>query len=118
MVALLTIFSKFSDKNMLLIGCDYPFLNAGELNRFSTFCKYDAIAFYNTKIGIYEPILAWYPNSFYQKILAMHKAKQYSLQHILTQIKAAKYLPDDEICIRSIDSIETYNETLKIINSG
>ena len=118
MVTLLTAFSKFPKKNILLIGCDYPFLSTGELQRFSTFCKGDAIAFYNIKMEIYEPILAWYPDKCFKKLNEMFLAKEYSLQHFLTQCGAAKYLPEDENSIKSIDTTEAYNESLKLINAS
>ena len=117
MVALLTAFTKFPETNVLLIGCDYPFLTTRELQRFSTFCKEDAIAFYNVENEIYEPILAWYPFKCFQKLQEMFLAKEYSLQHFLTQCGAAKYLPEDENSIKSIDTIEAYTETLKLINA-
>ncbi len=118
MGALLTAFTKFPETNMLLIGCDYPLLTTGELQRFSTFCKGNAIAFYNVENEIYEPILAWYPVKCFQKLQEMFLAKECSLQHFLTQCSAAKYLPENENCIKSIDTIEAYNATIQLINAS
>src|SRR5690242_8452653 len=35
MAALLTAFTNFPEKNILLVGCDYPFLTAASLRSFS-----------------------------------------------------------------------------------
>ena len=53
MAALLSAFTLHPHKNLLLIGCDYPFLKTAELERFSLLCKEVPASFYNNKAVIY-----------------------------------------------------------------
>lgn len=116
MVALLTAFTKFPGKNVLLIGCDYPFLTAGELGSFSSYCKNEPAAFYNETGGVYEPMLAWYPYTFFDVLQKMYAAKQLSLQHFLKDNNATKYLPLNSNSIISIDTAEAYTKACNLIN--
>ena len=75
MAALLSAFKEFPQKNILFIGCDYPFLNVVDLRLFAGYCHTDtAISFYNEKENIYEPLLAWYPCSSAGVLKNMEKA--------------------------------------------
>jgi molybdenum cofactor guanylyltransferase len=118
MAALLTAFTKYPDKNILLIGCDYPFLKAEELKTFSDKCKDLSAAFYNKADDVYEPMLAWYPSTCFSKLKMMFDEKQFSLQHFLKDNNAIKYLPVDRNCIKSIDTKEAFAQTIKKINTG
>jgi len=118
MNALLTAFTKYPDKNILLIGCDYPFLKSGELQSFSHFCKDEPVAFYNKADDVYEPVLAWYRYSCFNLLKDMYASKQFSLQQLLKQSGAVKYLPTDANCIKSIDSIEAFTQTINRLNTG
>ncbi len=118
MGALLTAFTKFSKKNMLLIGCDYPFLKAGELEIFSMLCKNIPASFYNEEAFIYESMLAWYPYTCFEELKQMFQARQLSLQQLLRKNDAVKYLPVDTNCIKSIDTMEAFAQTYKLINAG
>jgi len=115
MVALLTAFTQCPGKNLLLIGCDYPFLTAGELELFSTHCKDTPVAFYNEADDVYEPMLAWYPYSYFDKLKIMFTEKQFSLQYFLKDSNATKYLPVNTDTIKSIDTNEDLLEALKHI---
>lgn len=118
MGALLTAFTQFPGKNILLTGCDYPFLKAGELEIFSACCKGVPASFYNQEADIYESMLAWYPHSCFGDLKQMFEANQFSLQQLLRKYHALKYLPADAGCIQSIDTIEAYAEARKLINAG
>jgi molybdopterin-guanine dinucleotide biosynthesis protein A len=118
MGALLTAFTQFPIKNMLLIGCDYPFLKAGELEMFSTLCKGIPASFYNREAVIYESMLAWYPYTCFDELKKMFEAKQLSLQQLLRNKNAFKYLPVDMSCTKSIDTMEGFTQTFKLINAG
>jgi molybdenum cofactor guanylyltransferase len=114
MAALLTAFTQYPNKNILLIGCDYPFLKAEALETFSNQCKDLPAAFYNKEEEIYDPMLAWYPFTSFAKLKTMFNGKQFSLQHFLTDNKAIKYLPFDVNSIKSIDTREAF---IKAYNS-
>ena len=116
--ALLTAFTQFPKKNILLIGCDYPFLKAGELEMFSMQCKDIPASFYNQEAVIYESMLAWYPHTCFEELKQMFAAKQYSLQQLLRKNDAVKYLPLDTNCIKSIDTKEAYARAIKELNAG
>jgi molybdenum cofactor guanylyltransferase len=107
--ALLTSFTGFPGKNILLVGCDYPFLTAASLQSFSNCCKGEApVSFYNVEQEIYEPTLAWYPAGCFAVLKEMHKAKQYSLQHFLKTNNAVKFYPVDKSGMISIDTREDF----------
>lgn len=113
--ALLTAFTMFPGKNILSIGCDYPFLTATDLKHFLKYCKEEnAVAFYNEKEELYEPMLAWYPYQSVNKLKKMQVEKQYSLQYFLRDTKAIKFCPENK---KSITSINTTEEFVKASNS-
>jgi molybdopterin-guanine dinucleotide biosynthesis protein A len=112
MAALLSAFTKFPKKNMLLAGCDYPFITLAHLAGFSANCKELPAAFYNEQAYIYEPMLAWYPASSFEKLKAMHGNNQFSLQHFLNDNKAVKYYPSNKNAIASVDTVEDFNKAV------
>ena len=118
MAALLTAFTQFPNKNILMIGCDYPFLTVDNLQQFSDFCKDEckAVSFYNEKENKYEPLIAWYPYPCFKQLKLMHEAKQYSLQHFLKDTDAAKFYPSNKISIVSVDTYEAFNKAFNTIN--
>lgn len=110
MAALLTVFKQYPKKNMLLVGCDYPFLNVTDLQQFSSYCtgEKNAVAFYNEQEDLYEPLLAWYPYQLFDKLKKMHEADQYSLQHFLKDVHAIKFYPQNKNSITSVDIHEDF----------
>lgn len=114
--ALLTAFSQYPGKNILFIGCDYPFLKADELVNFSSYCNNEPAAFYNDTANIYEPVLAWYPHSCFAELKAMFEKKLFSLQQFLKNKNAIKYLPTGIESIKSVDTKDEFVKALKLIN--
>ncbi len=117
MAALLSAFTKFPEKNILLIGCDYPFLQATELQQFVTHCKNVPTGFYNETADIYEPLLTWYPAASFNNLQNMQEAEQYSLQHFLKDNNAVKYFPADANSMTSIDTEADFIKTVKILKA-
>ena len=115
MAALLTAFTQFK-KDILLIGCDYPFLTTTDLEHFLPYCKEEnfAVSFYNEQEDLYEPLLAWYRYNSFDKLTKMHAAKQYSLQHFLRNNLAIKFYPLNKNSIQSVDNNEAF---IKAYNS-
>ncbi len=112
MAALLTAFTRFPQKNMLLIGCDYPFLMAVHLRRFSAYCNGErAVSFYNEQAAVYEPLLAWYPHEVFDAIKKKQEAGEYSLQHFLKSSGAVKFRPGNT---KSMTSIDTYEDFINV----
>lgn len=118
MGALLTAFIEFPKKNILLIGCDYPFLQVNELEKFSNFCKETPATFYNQEANIYESMLGWYPYTCFEALKQMFKAREFSLQHLLRKLNALKHLPADIKSIQSIDTMEAFSQAIRQINAG
>jgi len=118
MGALLTAFIEFPKKNILLIGCDYPFLKTEELKRFSNICKEAPATFYNQQANIYESMLGWYPYSCVETLKQMFTAREFSLQQLLKKTNAQQYLPADTNTIKSIDTMEAFSLAVKQINAG
>lgn len=116
--ALLSAFDLYPGKNILLIGCDYPFLSAAVISSFISFCesKSNAISFCN-KDDYYEPLLAWYPLELASTLKNMFEEKQYSLQYLLRSCNAIKYYPENPESMVSIDTHEQYINTLNEIKN-
>ena len=116
MAALFTAFTAYPEKNILLIGCDYPFLTDSDLRDFINYCstKNDATAFCN-KEDIYEPLIAWYPYHLFDSLKNCIDKKEYSLQHFLKDQNAIKYYPEHKKCMTSIDTHEQYIKALEDI---
>lgn len=112
MAALLSAFTRYPSLNMLLIGCDYPFLTHTELCNFSKHCIDQPTGFYNTEAGLFEPMLAWYPATSCVALSIMHQANNHSLQFYLREERATKYLPIDNRTMISIDSPEDLKKSL------
>lgn len=116
MVALLTAFEKFPQKNILLIGCDYPFLSITELINFSVCCTTTPLSFYNAGENICEPLLAWYPAYLSEKLIHMHANGQFSLQAFLKSSHVSKYYPANELSIMSVDTNKGFINACKLIS--
>ncbi len=114
--ALLTAFDKFSGKNILFIGCDYPFLTPADLQDFAAVCKKEnPAAFFNKQEELYEPLLAWYPYNTFDALKKNYADKQFSLQHFLKNNSALKYFPKHVSSIKSIDNPEAFNDAYNLI---
>lgn len=107
---LLSAFALFPEKHMLLIGCDYPFLQAADISHFLSQIPSNAIAaaFYNYHDNCYEPVLAWYSSTAGILIAKYFDEGNTSLQKFLEKIGAYKVQPSDINVIRSIDTYEEY----------
>jgi molybdopterin-guanine dinucleotide biosynthesis protein A len=118
MGALLTACTKYPGKNFLLVGCDYPFLKAAELEIFSKLCIDIPVSFYNKEAIIYESMLAWYPGTCLGELKGMFELNQFSLQQLLRNNNAVKYEPTDTNLITSIDTKEAFTQTYKQLHQG
>lgn len=112
MAALLSAFLRYPSLNMLLIGCDYPFLTDTELRNFSKRCLGAPAGFFNAEAAVFEPMLAWYPATSYALLNVMHRANNHSLQSFLRENQAVKYLPKDKRTMTSVDSPGDHKKVL------
>lgn len=118
MAALLTAFSQFPEQDFLVIGCDYPFLTGPVLEDFVTTLEKGQIAaaFYN-KSDLYEPLLAWYSNTCNPLLQMSFKKKEFSLQHFLKFHNAAKYRPENQEVMKSVDTYGDFQQVIQQLDS-
>ena len=116
MGALLTAYDRFPGKNILVIGCDYPFLSVAELINFAACCTDAPAGFYNEEENLYEPLLAWYPGTSGKSVKEMFSLGQLSLQDFLEESSAVKYYTANKHCISSVDTPEDFKETRKLLS--
>lgn len=110
--ALLTAFHFLPNHNLVVAGCDYPFLNHKELEHFITAIQKNpgCRAFYNEVDGFYEPLLAYYPAEMSTVIAQQFASGNTSLQKILRLSDALKHLPLYPESIRSVDDSGGYEQ--------
>ncbi len=113
MAGLLSAFATTANKNILLIGCDYPFLDADCLKGFAAFIQHEnkPAAFFNKKEQLFEPLLAFYPFNECKQLKERYHTDQLSLQHYLKAANARKYIPANEKCMTSVDTYSGYINT-------
>lgn len=118
--ALLTAGDRFPGKDLLLIGCDYPFLKFSVLEHFLQFVQEGgtAAAFYNKKENLYEPLLAYYPATAAVTLQDQVRVGNYSLQSLLRQLGARKFFPEDSNSICSVDTPGQYHAARKYLDTG
>jgi molybdopterin-guanine dinucleotide biosynthesis protein A len=117
--ALLTAYEQFPGKDLLVIGCDYPFLKSVILEHFLQFVREGdtAAAFYNEKENLYEPLLAFYPATAAMALQDQFSRGNYSLQSLLRQQHARKFFPVDGNSIQSVDTPAQYHTALKYLDT-
>lgn len=105
MAALLTAAQRLPGRSVLVLGCDYPLMNAGDIASFvaSVAPEAPATAFYNVAAGLYEPLLACYTARGMALLLQYYAQGLRSLQQWLQQVVAIRYLPQDMDCMLSVD---------------
>lgn len=110
MAALLSAFELNPNQHFLVIGCDYPFLEAGDVSTFLNTIKKESLAsaFFNREAKVYEPLLAYYKSQSAITLLEMHKQNKHSLQHFLAENDAEKFYPGNDRCMQSVDTMEAY----------
>ena len=117
MAALLSTWTSFPGKSILVVGCDYPFIAAKDLLKLhSSFTKNKFTnAYFNEDQNIYEPLLACYSCDCYPDLLSQFQAGNYSLQFFLKRINAQKIAPQDAGTIQSIDTPEAYEKAKNLL---
>jgi molybdopterin-guanine dinucleotide biosynthesis protein A len=103
---LLSAFGDYPGKNIMMIGCDYPYLTEDELRRFAAACLPGphAAAFYNVTENVFDPVLGWYSHQCAGFLRERFLAGKFSLQHFLKDVGAYEYIPLDLLSMHSIDT--------------
>ena len=110
---LLSAFTNVPGNNILLIGCDYPFLDTECLQGFAAFIQHEnkPAAFFNEKEQLFEPLLAFYPFHEFIQLKERYHTNQLSLQHYLKSANARKFISANEKCMTSVDTYSDYINT-------
>jgi molybdopterin-guanine dinucleotide biosynthesis protein A len=113
--AVLSALEQLPGKDILLTGCDYPFLTKDDLDCFIQGIddSFIAASFFDET---FEPALAWYSRYAAEPLLKMFRQGEFSLRKFLIQANAHKHFPRDRRTIRSIDTpaeSELVHTTLK-----
>ncbi len=107
------------NKNILIIGCDYPLLQQEDIERFLVLAigENKLAAFFNESTGYYEPMLAFYPTSALADIETLIKEGKTSLQKYLIESDAIKFVDYDCLTLRSVDDEESSEKAKQYIQS-
>ena len=114
MAAILSAFADHENKDWLVIGCDYPFIDQKTIADFlEIVTDNETAAFY--KDDFYEPLAAYYPKGLKENLQQQFQTGNYSLQQFLKNNYAAKFFPANAMTIRNINTTDEMNEAQKIL---
>ena len=118
MSGLLSALKKMPHTNLLVIGCDYPYVTIDVLKGFVKSIKQTTIAaaFYNEEQQLYEPLLAYYSAQSLEILLHSFKENNFSLQYFLRNILAEKYTIKNHHLLKSVDDKKEMLEVKKQLN--
>jgi molybdenum cofactor guanylyltransferase len=108
MSALLSAWKKFPESSLLVIGCDYPFINKNIIRQLIQSHKGNATCFVLPGKSIYEPLLTIYESSFYPVILENFRQKNFSLSKILEVENANAIQPMSLKILNNVNTKEEY----------
>lgn len=117
MAGLISAHHSYPNKNILLVACDYPLLQASDLQSFLLQIKKDqnAAAFFNKATGFYEPLLAYYSVKALTEIETLLNSNHTSLQKYLNRTNAKKFVDYDFLTLRSVDDPKSLKQVKEII---
>ena len=104
--------------NLVVIGCDYPYLTKEAIDGFEKSIKDNGIAsaFYNEEESLYEPLLAYYSAECLQPLLKIFSENNFSLQYFLKSINADKYISTNKVLLKSVDNKIEMNKVKQQLN--
>ncbi|MCD6063179.1 MAG: molybdopterin-guanine dinucleotide biosynthesis protein [Flavipsychrobacter sp.] len=114
MAALLTAFKHHPQASFMVIGCDYPYISASHLKQlFKAILEVKcAVAYYCSENCLYEPLLAGYHSNMKLLLENNFRLNSLSLQRVLKELPAGIITPDNDMVIRSIDTVEEYEKVV------
>lgn len=114
MAAILTAFKNEPDADFLVIGCDYPLVNIKHLEQLIK-VKHKSIyvvCYQQNRSTFYEPLLCVYQSIIKTKLEYQFKQNNYSIQSVFREINAYVIHSENNIEIKSIDTIEEYEKMM------
>ncbi len=115
MAALLTAMETYPNTDFLVVGCDYPFITTTELRKLLE-VKLETIlynCFANKSGNILEPLLSHYHHDIINHLQKKFKQNSFSVQAVLRECSGHIIVPENQMSISSIDTIEAYENTIK-----
>lgn len=119
MAALLTAMERYPHVNFLVVGCDYPFITTTELKQLLE-VKLETIlyaCFANKSNNILEPLLSHYHYDIINHLREQFKQNRFSVQAVLRECTGHIIVPENQITISSIDTIEAYENAIKQLHN-
>jgi molybdopterin-guanine dinucleotide biosynthesis protein A len=117
MAALLTAWDVYPKVSLLVIGCDYPFLQSADIKQLiaARSAEAQAVSFYNTAASMYQPLLAIYEQPLSEKVVHQFCRGKNSLRHTLLEAHATRVIPQDESILNSVDTIKEYEDAKSLL---
>lgn len=114
MAAILSAYLKYPNATFIVVGCDYPFIDAKALKKLieNRSNETEAVCYFNPETNFEEPLLAIYESSCLPNLLKNFEDGDYSLRHFLNTINTKKIIPESLQSLISVDTMEQYKEAL------
>src|SRR5262245_12498398 len=119
MASVLTAFDRFPRAALLVVGCNYPFLDAEHIrmlveNRIGL----DDAAFYlNSETMVGEPLISIYEQSARPLLLKNFEMKNYSLRRVLDEANTCAIVAHNPSFLKSVDDPLGYAGAMQLLQS-
>ncbi len=106
MTGLLSAMKAFPNAAILLLACDYPYLNESAIEKLvkAFGSNQKSVCYFNKQSQMNEPVLAIYHPSNKKLLEEAYRAGTHSLQQILKGIKPVRVEPNEAKIIKSFDT--------------
>jgi molybdopterin-guanine dinucleotide biosynthesis protein A/nucleoside-triphosphatase THEP1 len=105
MAGVLTAFEKYPQSAILVIGCDYPYLQKDDIEALCVArdAEFDAVCYQNNETGFDEPLLAIYEKQCALLMLQYFQNGHHSMRYFLQTIRTKRMYPKENNRIQSVD---------------
>jgi hypothetical protein len=107
--AALTALKCFPESDIMIVSCEYPFLNRETLRGFSEMVRglQRPAAFYDVSAKSYVPLLGYYPSGSEIQLMKCSEDPDCSLQQFLRKNRSLRFVPGDPRCLVQVYDEET-----------
>jgi molybdopterin-guanine dinucleotide biosynthesis protein A len=111
MGGLLTAFQIFPGHSFLVVGCDYPFVTAEDLQALISARRKDCdvVCYSREEEERDEPLLAVYESSSLTRIMHAYCEGEYSLRKLLQEVRTMRLKASNPQRLQSIDTPEAFH---------
>jgi len=101
----LTAFEQYPQSAILVIGCDYPYLQKDDIEALCVArdTEFDAVCYQNNETGFDEPLLAIYEKKCALLLLQYFQNGHHSLRYFLQTIRTKRIYSKENNRIQSVD---------------